>query len=351
MEDAASGRSTSPEPLLQRPSTARRNRLAVLLGRTAGLRDSQTMVRETAARQLEERRADWAYSRPVVAVDISWNIAFAVVSVSVLAVTTCERPEVPLRVWIGGYALQCIFHVALVWSEYSRRHMAVGREAGDEERGGTPVDSGEDSDDSRSGWRSQQASFAKRCESLNTMVSFIWWIIGFYWIISGGDALVQNAPRLYWLVAVFLAFDICFAIFFVALAFVIGIGLCCCLPCIIAVLYAVAGQEGASDADINLLRRYRYASSSNNGEDKAETGLMIPIMNNSGCFSEESAISCEYTECCICLTSYEDGNELYALPCDHHFHSACIAKWLKINATCPLCKHNILKTQDAGVYM
>jgi len=44
------------------------------------------------------------------------------------------------------------------------------------------------------------------------------------------------------LTVVFLAFDVFFAIFCVALACVIGIALCCCLPCIIAILYAVAGQ-------------------------------------------------------------------------------------------------------------
>lgn len=44
------------------------------------------------------------------------------------------------------------------------------------------------------------------------------------------------------LTVVFLAFDVCFAIFCVALACVIGIALCCCLPCIIAILYAVVGQ-------------------------------------------------------------------------------------------------------------
>jgi hypothetical protein len=30
------------------------------------------------------------------------------------------------------------------------------------------------------------------------MVSFLWWIIGFYWVVSGGDMLEQGAPRLYW---------------------------------------------------------------------------------------------------------------------------------------------------------
>lgn len=53
-----------------------------------------------------------------------------------------------------------------------------------------------------------------------------------------------------------------------------------------------------------------------------------------------------FQECCICLTSYEDGAELHALPCNHHFHSTCIVKWLKMNATCPLCKFNILKGSE-----
>lgn len=41
-------------------------------------------------------------------------------------------------------------------------------------------------------------SVSKRCESINTMVSFLWWIVGFYWVVSGGDRLLQDAPRLYW---------------------------------------------------------------------------------------------------------------------------------------------------------
>ena len=51
-------------------------------------------------------------------------------------------------------------------------------------------------------------------------------------------------------------------------------------------------------------------------------------------------------ECCICLSAYEDGSELRELPCRHHFHCGCIDKWLYINAICPLCKFNILKSQN-----
>lgn len=41
---------------------------------------------------------------------------------------------------------------------------------------------------------------------------------------------------------IFLGFDVFFVVFCVALACVIGIAVCCCLPCIIAILYAVADQ-------------------------------------------------------------------------------------------------------------
>ncbi|KAF3943243.1 hypothetical protein CMV_030179 [Castanea mollissima] len=38
------------------------------------------LVREMATRQLEERRADWGYSKLMLALDIMWNVAFVVVS-------------------------------------------------------------------------------------------------------------------------------------------------------------------------------------------------------------------------------------------------------------------------------
>ena len=40
----------------------------------------------------------------------------------------------------------------------------------------------------------------------------------------------------------FLAFDVIFLVLCVAVASLIAIAVCCCLPCIIAVLYALAEQ-------------------------------------------------------------------------------------------------------------
>ncbi|KAK7310124.1 hypothetical protein RJT34_07418 [Clitoria ternatea] len=336
-------------PLLRaRHDASRAPAFALLLGRS-GRRGPSMLVRETAARELEERRADWGYSKPVVALDMSWNMAFVVVSAAMLACTIDERPNTPIRVWIIGYALQCLLHVVLVWLEYrrrSRREARRGQRTRDvESDAGSVDDDDNDSDDGSSG-DSPRSGFTKRCESLNTGVSFLWWIVGFYWVVSGGDILLQDAPRLYWLAVVFLAFDVFFAIFCVVLACLIGIALCCCLPCIIAILYAVAGQEGASEADLSILPKYRFRVLSNEDKPGGGAGSMVPIETSSSYLANERMLLPEDAECCICLCTYEDGAELHALPCNHHFHSSCIVKWLKMNATCPLCKYNILKGNE-----
>lgn len=343
-------------PLLRprQPSNtaARPSALSLILSRAASTtqrRGASLLVRETAARELEERRADWGYSKPVVALDIMWNLAFVVVSVVLLICTTKENPNVPIRVWVCGYALQCMVHVVLVWVEFSRRNSRRERNRGREQSSEDEYQSeNEEEEERRSGFLgiSNGSSSVKRCESINTMASFLWWIVGFYWVVSGGEILLQNAPRLYWLAVVFLAFDVIFAIFCVVLACLIGIALCCCLPCIIAILYAIAGQEGASEADLSILPKYRYQACKDEDRVGNAAGRMVPIETSSGYMVNERILSPEDAECCICLCPYEDGTEVHALPCSHHFHSTCIVKWLKMNATCPLCKYNILKGND-----
>ncbi|CAN8238762.1 unnamed protein product [Cochlearia groenlandica] len=340
--------STSPLLLRSRQSPRRRQpTIAVLLGRASGRRGASMLVRETAAQELEDRRADWGYSKPVVALDMLWNIAFVVVAFVVLLISKEEDPNVPVRIWICGYAIQCLVHVVLVWSEFRKRNSSSSRRGGG--RGGGDLESGEeilnrDSDDEDGD--DERILSTKTCESMNTIISFVWWIVGFYWLVSGGDVLLQDASRLYWLTFVFLAFDVFFAVFCVVLACLIGIALCCCLPCIIALLYAVAGQEGASEADLSVLPKYKFQMM-NNGEKQTDGGgRMVPVESGNEYSGNERVLLAEDADCCICLCSYEDGTELVALPCNHHFHYTCIGKWLKMNATCPLCKFNILKSND-----
>ncbi|XP_057962593.1 E3 ubiquitin protein ligase RIE1-like isoform X1 [Malania oleifera] len=274
-----------------RPAT-----LALLIGRAAGRRGPSMLVRETAARELDDRRADWGYSKPVVALDMMWNLAFVVVSVVMLICTVNERPNTPIRIWICGYALQCGVHVVLVWLEYRRRSMRRVRD--EERRSESDANDSEDegADASAGSGTTSRSSITKRCESLNTMASFLWWIVGFYWVVSGGEILLQDAPRLYWLAVVFLAFDVFFAIFCVVLACLIGIALCCCLPCIIAILYAVAGQEGASEADLSMLPSYRFQML-NEEKPTVGSGTMVPVETSSGYLANDRVLLPEDAGC------------------------------------------------------
>jgi hypothetical protein len=85
------------------------------------LNEPSVRVRERAAVEVEERQREWAYSKPVVALDIAWNLSFLVVSVVVLGLSNKEEPCVPLRVWILGYLLQGLVHSLCVFSEFRRR--------------------------------------------------------------------------------------------------------------------------------------------------------------------------------------------------------------------------------------
>ena len=317
------------------------------------MREPSMLVRESAAEQLEERQSDWAYSRPVVVLDLIWNLAFVQVSLAVLALSQKEKSCTALRIWIVGYALQCVVHMLCVCCEYRRRQqhqqqLTSGNLSASPTMSSStatdPDQEGEAGSDDDVG-STEFASWAKRLESANTMFSFIWWIVGFYWITAGGQSLAVDAPHVYWLCVVFLAFDVFFVVFCVALACVIGIAVCCCLPCIIAILYAVADQEGASEEDINQLataRFWKVGTIDKPTRDKARSSAGVMTFIGASDNIPERPLYEEDAECCICLSPYEDGAELREIPCSHHFHSVCINKWLRINATCPLCKYNII---------
>ncbi|XP_022757227.1 E3 ubiquitin-protein ligase At1g63170-like [Durio zibethinus] len=345
--------------LLRRPPPPLREAAARLFRRASSrrlmLREPSVRVRETAAEQLEERQSDWAYSKPIIALDILWNMAFVTMAVVVLGLSLDEKPNAPLRLWVSGYGLQCLFHVACVVVEYKRRNerrlsdlqnnedadlgpnSQSGSETGDSEDYETEELNGGD-----------ETSVAKSLESANTMFSFLWWIIGFYWITANGQVLTRHSPQLYWLCVTFLALDVLFVIICVAVACLIGLAVCCCLPCIIAILYALTDREGATEEEIDRLPKYKFRREGSfakvNGEiQESREGIMTECNTNT---PRERILSHEDAECCICLSAYEDGSELRELPCHHRFHCTCIDKWLYINATCPLCKFNILKTSD-----
>ncbi|KAK6139646.1 hypothetical protein DH2020_026610 [Rehmannia glutinosa] len=45
------------------------------------------------------------------------------------------------------------------------------------------------------------------------------------------------------------------------------------------------------------------------------------------------------SECAVCLSAFEEGEELRQMPkCKHSFHAPCIDMWLYSHMDCPLCR-------------
>lgn len=49
----------------------------------------------------------------------------------------------------------------------------------------------------------------------------------------------------------------------------------------------------------------------------------------------------EEVQCMVCLSAFEQGDEVRKLPCNHVFHATCIDEWLRRCTDCPICKANV----------
>ncbi|RAL46270.1 unnamed protein product [Cuscuta campestris] len=62
-------------------------------------------------------------------------------------------------------------------------------------------------------------------------------------------------------------------------------------------------------------------------------------------YSKRSGIPGSDSTCSICLCEYKDSEMLRMLPdCRHYFHVTCVDAWLKLNASCPVCRSSPLPT-------
>lgn len=59
-------------------------------------------------------------------------------------------------------------------------------------------------------------------------------------------------------------------------------------------------------------------------------------ITRSGCDGEDNV-----EKCTICLSEFEDNEEVRRLPCMHLFHVVCVDQWLTTNKRCPICRVDI----------
>ncbi|XP_062091116.1 RING-H2 finger protein ATL52-like [Humulus lupulus] len=59
----------------------------------------------------------------------------------------------------------------------------------------------------------------------------------------------------------------------------------------------------------------------------------------------------DQSECLVCLSAFEEGEEIRKLPrCKHSFHAPCIDMWLCSHSDCPLCRTPVVVAADGRCY-
>ncbi|KAJ7951836.1 E3 ubiquitin-protein ligase [Quillaja saponaria] len=297
-----------------------------------------------------------------ISVELVVTVSQIIASIVVLSLSRNENPQAPLFSWVVGYASGCVATLPILYWRYRNCNQGTEREFSQHQPSSennnpestsftaasiTQVseDENHNSREAVSRYSIPQASSSR----LNGLVDHfkmaldcffaVWFVVGNVWIF-GGHSSPSDAPKLYRLCIVFLTFS-CIGY---AMPFILCATICCCLPCIISVLGIredLSQTRGATLESINALPTYKFKLKKNEVEDQPlNTGIDEGGVLAAGT-EKERAISGEDAVCCICLAKYADDDELRELPCCHVFHVDCVDKWLKINASCPLCKSEV----------
>ncbi|XP_021298783.1 E3 ubiquitin-protein ligase At1g63170 [Herrania umbratica] len=298
-----------------------------------------------------------------ISVELVVTVSQIIASIVVLSLSRNEKPQAPLFAWIVGYASGCVATLPILYWRFRNRNQGIEQDLSHSRQGsslGNPSEStsytaisvtqASDEENNRiteSATRNSQIA-GTLSTRLNGLVDHfkmaldcffaVWFVVGNVWIF-GGHSSPSDAPKLYRLCIVFLTFS-CIGY---AMPFILCATICCCLPCIISVLgfrEDFSQTRGATVESINALPIYKFKSKKsgnvNNQDDSAGDGGILAAGT-----AKERVISGEDAVCCICLAKYADNDELRELPCIHVFHVECVDKWLKINASCPLCKSEV----------
>ncbi|XP_031101023.1 E3 ubiquitin-protein ligase At4g11680-like isoform X2 [Ipomoea triloba] len=199
-----------------------------------------------------------------------------------------ETPISPIRIWVSGYAFGCILCLMLLcWRYFLVFHH---NRPGDNAFSAPPPNS----DDTQHHTTIEESRFG----------SF------------------HRAPKLHVLCIILLAWN---ALTY-SLPFILFVLLCCCVPLFSSILGYMGsihhpGPGGASDDRLSTLPTWKY--------------------NQVGSCNIDSTNSGFHQECCICLASYSEKEEIRQLPCSHIFHLKCVDQWLRIISSCPLCKKEL----------
>jgi len=91
------------------------------------------------------------------------------------------------------------------------------------------------------------------------------------------------------------------------------------------------GEEGLDNIITQLMQQVE------GGAPPAPANLVdaLPTVR----FTEELKTSS--AQCSICMTDYEDNEDVIRLSCEHFFHPDCIKDWLSHHNACPICRTSL----------
>ncbi|KAL7122167.1 hypothetical protein ACP275_01G028700 [Erythranthe tilingii] len=293
-----------------------------------------------------------------ISVELLLTVGQIIAAIVVLSLSKHEKPHAPLKAWIVGYASGCLAILPLLYWRFKHRNQGSEQDSSqhrqDSSQANTsavpltigPIDreepwiTGAATRISQNGLPNPRIKvFVEYLKMALDCFFAVWFVVGNVWIF-GGHSSSTEAPNLYRLCIVFLTFS-CIGY---AMPFILCATICCCLPCIISVLgfrEDLSQDRGATQDSINSLPTYKFKLKKNKkGHDKESTSEVEGGIVAAGT-EKERTISGDDAVCCICLAKYLNNDELRELPCTHFFHKECVDKWLKINASCPLCKAEV----------
>ncbi|KAI3811120.1 hypothetical protein L1987_20837 [Smallanthus sonchifolius] len=297
-----------------------------------------------------------------ISIELVFTSGQIIAAIVVFFISQSENPQNPLFAWVVGYAGGCAASLPLLYWRYLHRNQATGQRStqGQQQPRSERITPPEPNSyitisfapspdeethqtTSSNTWTGPNVSGSNI--RLNMLVDHfkmaldcffaVWFVVGNVWIF-GDQSSYADAPNLYRLCIVFLAFS-CMGY---AMPFILCGMICCCLPCIVSILGIREDMNqirGATEDSINALptHKFKLNPTTDNNEYDNSGGLLAAGTKN------ERAVSGEDAVCCICLAKYGDDDLLRELPCTHFFHTECVDRWLKINASCPLCKFEI----------
>ncbi|XP_050160503.1 E3 ubiquitin-protein ligase At1g63170-like isoform X2 [Malus sylvestris] len=286
-----------------------------------------------------------------ISVELVVTVSQIIASIVVLSLSTNEDPQAPLFAWVVGYASGCVATLPVLYWRFRNRNRAAEQESIQSHQGSSVSSPEPTSYTAISITQASDEEHNRTSETVTTNPQIggplsaringlvdhfkmaldcffaVWFVVGNVWIF-GSHSSPSDAPKLYNCIGYAMPFILCATI-------------CCCLPCIISVLgfrEDLSQTRGATVESINALPTYKFKLKENESNDDQEGNLGSECGLLAAGTEKEREISGEDAVCCICLAKYADDDELRELPCLHVFHVECVDKWLKINASCPLCK-------------